>query len=161
MYGIEKLTFVAILAVAGCAAEDDKATQKEVDQRQEQAERQAPEGDAKDLGRDLEKVGADMGDAVEEAGDGVGDAAKDVGNAISEGVKEVGEDLSDAAITTRVKDALAHDKDLEGAKIDVETVNGVVTLRGSTQSLGARLHATSVARVIRGVERVENKIAVN
>lgn len=157
----EKISVALLLFAGACATDDDNAVEKEREQREEQAERRQEKGDAKELGRDLEKAGDDVGDAVKDAGEDVKDAAKDAGSAVAEGVKEVGEDLSDAAVTARVKAALAHDEDLDDARIDVATENGVVTLTGSAASLGDKMHATSVARVIKGVDRVENKVEIH
>ncbi|MFL6586367.1 MAG: BON domain-containing protein [Luteimonas sp.] len=61
---------------------------------------------------------------------------------------------SDTWITTKVKSSLLADSDVSGLKIDVETVNGVVTLTGQVEQATQVTEATRIAREIEGVTEV-------
>lgn len=68
--------------------------------------------------------------------------------------------VDDATITSKVKTALAADKDLAAIQIDVDTKNGVVTLTGPAPSADARKRATDVAKNVKGVSSVNNQLTV-
>jgi hyperosmotically inducible periplasmic protein len=70
------------------------------------------------------------------------------------------EKVDDATITTKVKTGLAADKDLAAIQIDVDTKNGVVTLTGPAPSADARERATEIAKNVKGVSSVNNKLSV-
>ena len=61
---------------------------------------------------------------------------------------------SDTWITTKVKTSLLADTDVAGLDIDVDTVNGVVTLSGRVDQESQIVHATRIARDIEGVTEV-------
>ena len=63
--------------------------------------------------------------------------------------------VDDTWITTKVKSALLADTDVSGLAIDVETVNGVVTLAGRVDSQAQVDHASRIARDIEGVVNVD------
>jgi hyperosmotically inducible periplasmic protein len=71
-----------------------------------------------------------------------------------------GEKLGDATVSTRVKAVLSADKQLGDSKIDVDTRNGVVTLSGAVANNGARDHALELARNVKGVNSVNDQLAV-
>jgi hyperosmotically inducible protein len=66
----------------------------------------------------------------------------------------------DLIITTAVKTALLNDREVNGVRIDVETVRGVVTLSGvvSTEAGGRR--AIELARAVNGVVEVKSRLRV-
>ncbi|WP_284617326.1 BON domain-containing protein [Aquabacterium humicola] len=66
--------------------------------------------------------------------------------------------VGDAGITAGIKTALAADPSLSALKIDVDTHQGVVTLRGPAPSVEARDRATVLARAPRGVVDVRNEL---
>ncbi len=70
------------------------------------------------------------------------------------------EQLDDAAITAKVKAKLAGDPDVAALNIDVDTLNGVVTLSGEVRSDDARREAEHLARTTSGVKRVVSNIVV-
>src|SRR5690606_15544843 len=59
--------------------------------------------------------------------------------------------VDDTWITTKVKSSLLADSDVAGLDINVETVNGVVTLTGEVDQQAQVEHATRIARGIEGV----------
>ncbi len=62
--------------------------------------------------------------------------------------------VDDTWITTKVKSSLLADSDVSGLDINVETVNGVVTLSGQVDQQAQIEHATRIARDIQGVTDV-------
>lgn len=63
--------------------------------------------------------------------------------------------IGDTWITTKVKTSLLADEDVAGLKIDVETLNGVVTLRGDVASQAQADEARRIASEIEGVTSVD------
>lgn len=63
--------------------------------------------------------------------------------------------VGDTWITTKVKTSLLADEDVAGLKIDVETVNGVVSLNGDVDSQAQIDEARRIAEGIEGVVRVD------
>lgn len=61
---------------------------------------------------------------------------------------------TDTWITTKVKSSLLADSNVSGLDIEVETVNGVVTLRGQVDQQMQIDEATRIAREIEGVTDV-------
>lgn len=68
--------------------------------------------------------------------------------------------LSDAEITASVKTRLAADPDVAALNIDVDTLEGVVTLSGRVESAAEKSEAERVARGTDGVRRVNNNLLV-
>ena len=66
----------------------------------------------------------------------------------------------DAAITTAVNGALVAEPSLSALRIDVDTTDGRVVLRGTAPDAAARDRATQVARGIEGVRAVDNQLQV-
>ncbi|MFP3939379.1 MAG: BON domain-containing protein [Thermoanaerobaculia bacterium] len=73
----------------------------------------------------------------------------------------MGQQVDDATITTRVKRTLAGDPGVRAFELDVDTMDGVVTLRGSVDDPAASRQAEQLARDVRGVRSVQNRIQVN
>jgi hyperosmotically inducible protein len=68
---------------------------------------------------------------------------------------------SSAALTTKVKTALASDAGLKTmTSIDVDSDNGVVTLKGKVDSAELKKKAEAVAKKVEGVKRVKNELRV-
>ena len=63
--------------------------------------------------------------------------------------------IDDTWITTKVKSSLLADSDVAGLDINVDTLNGVVTLRGEVDSQAQIDEATRIARDIEGVTNVD------
>src|SRR5690606_18192413 len=63
--------------------------------------------------------------------------------------------VDDTWITTKVKSSLLADTDVAGLDINVDTLNGVVTLRGEVDSQAQIDEATRIAREIEGVTNVD------
>jgi osmotically-inducible protein OsmY len=76
------------------------------------------------------------------------------------GVKSTGETLGDATLTARVKTAILNDPSVGGLRIDVDTVRGVVTLKGTVRSESQVQIATQLARSVEGVRDVKSALIV-
>lgn len=68
--------------------------------------------------------------------------------------------LDDAAITAKVKSAIAAETGLRVLRVHVETVDGVVTLVGSADSQQNIDKAKEVAKTVDGVKGVESRLAL-
>jgi hyperosmotically inducible protein len=69
--------------------------------------------------------------------------------------RESAQPVDDAWITTKVKADLLATPDVSGLALNVETVNGVVSLSGDVDSQAEVERAVAVARGIKGVSKVD------
>jgi hyperosmotically inducible periplasmic protein len=68
---------------------------------------------------------------------------------------------SSAALTTKVKTALASDVGMRTmTNIDVDSDNGVVTLKGKVDTAEAKKKAEEIAKKVDGVKSVKNELTV-
>ena len=89
-----------------------------------------------------------------------GCASKSDNNA-SDSNRTAGEFTSDAALTAKVKTALANDAGLgTAADVNVNSYRGVVQLNGFVDSADKIQRASEAARRVSGVTRVENNLQV-
>jgi osmotically-inducible protein OsmY len=72
----------------------------------------------------------------------------------------VGQQIDDAAITAAVKANLAKDDDVAAHNIDVDTLDGVVTLSGIVDSWNERSEAARIAAATDDVRSVVNNLQV-
>ncbi len=73
---------------------------------------------------------------------------------------EVKQDTKNAALTAKVKTALAADVGLRTLKIDVDSMGNTVTLKGAVDSADTRRRVEEVARKVDGVATVRNELTV-
>jgi hyperosmotically inducible protein len=76
------------------------------------------------------------------------------------GVDQTGEVVSDSWITTKVKTDILADKQVSATHIHVKTVDGVVTLSGTTDSQADIDRAIQDANSVKGVKSVVNNIEI-
>lgn len=88
-------------------------------------------------------------------------AAADAGRSVQSAANDMSDKVKDAAITTAVNAKLAQDKGLSALRIDVDTVNGRVSLRGTAPDAAARERATTLASAVDGVVSVDNQLVVS
>ena len=69
-------------------------------------------------------------------------------------------ETTDSVLTAKAKIALFADEQVKGRLITVETVKGVVILRGKIDSSESRVRASSVVEALPGVKRVRNDLQV-
>jgi osmotically-inducible protein OsmY len=71
------------------------------------------------------------------------------------------EAVSGATLTGKVKSALAADVGLKTVtKIDVDSDNGIVTLKGKVDTADQKKRAEAVAKKVGGVKSVKNQLTV-
>jgi osmotically-inducible protein OsmY len=99
------------------------------------------------------------------------DAAKDAAAKIDEktdraqkkagdAAERTGEVIGDAAITTAVKTKFLADTAVSGLRIDVDTTDGVVTLRGTVPNAAEKARAIELARDTKGVKSVKDQLKI-
>ncbi len=128
---------VASLALIGCSKTDQMDARNATDRSMASAEQKTRE------------AGADAKAGMERAKDATSNAAA-----------KVGDKVDDAMITTSVKTELAKDSSLSALKINVDTDQGRVALKGTAPSSAAREHATVLAQNVKGVVSVDNQLKV-
>jgi hyperosmotically inducible protein len=87
-------------------------------------------------------------------------AANEMKADASRAADKAGTVIEDSAITAKVKTALLADPDVKGMKIDVDTKNGVVTLKGTADKSANRDRAVAIAKDTGGVKAVEDQLVV-
>ena len=98
--------------------------------------------------------------SMHQAGASAEDAASDTGQAIKNAYHGTVTALSDTAITAKVKTSLHENKATNGSDIHVDTVAGVVTLKGTASSAEALATAPQVAQQTSGVKEVKNELTM-
>lgn len=88
------------------------------------------------------------------------DAAHDAKVASQDAAKDVGNKVSDAVITTAVNAELAKDAKLSAMKINVDTHDGRVLLKGTAPTQADKERATQLAQGVKGVTGVDNQLRV-
>lgn len=68
--------------------------------------------------------------------------------------------LTDVSVSDAVEDKLLRDLAVPSYLIDVTTIEGIVTLSGSVDNILAKERAARIARIVKGVRAVVNKIEV-
>ena len=111
-----------------------------------------------------EQAATDVKDAtkasIESAGSALRDGAAQAKEAADRAGSNMNIDTGDVAITASVAAGLVKDPDLSAFKIDVDTKQGVVSLYGPAPSEAARERATVIAKAVKGVSSVDNKLTV-
>lgn len=140
---------VLLTAIAGCGKKnDDQTVGQKLDTAVAKTEQAALDAKAK-AGTSMDKAENAMKDAADKAeASSKSTAAK------------VASTMDDVSITTAVSAALVRDPDLSALKIDVDTKNGGVTLNGPAPTLAAKEKATALAKAVKGVTSVDNKLVV-
>lgn len=89
------------------------------------------------------------------------DAAVDsAGQRAEAAVDLLADKVADAAITASVNAALARDPALSALQINVDTLNGTVSLKGNAPDEAARIRAAELASAVKGVTNVNNQLEV-
>lgn len=75
--------------------------------------------------------------------------------------RSVGTQIDDATITSRVKARLTGDDTVRARDVDVDTLDGVVTLSGRVRTEEESARAEELAREVEGVREVQNLLEVS
>jgi hyperosmotically inducible protein len=108
-------------------------------------------------GQDLKQAGRDMKEGAEDAGQAIQDGAEKLDAKYGPAAREM---LGDAAVTARIKTKLVADPEVAALNIDVDTVDGRVTLNGKVSSADQRAEAEKLASHTEGVKSIVNLIQV-
>ena len=82
------------------------------------------------------------------------------GCAMERGPQRVGSFVDDATITSRIRADIAADKNVDAVAIQVETIDGTVTLSGVARTQLEKTTAESIAMKANGAKQIRNEIAV-
>lgn len=107
-----------------------------------------------------ESAGKKIDQTANEAGKKIGETVDKVGVKLNDQSAKTGVAINDAEITAKVKAAIFAEPGLKTLQISVDTVNGVVTLSGSVDSLPNSERAKGLAGAVSGVTMVENKLVL-
>lgn len=153
-------TLVLVLALGACSKQEDNKTagqqvdsaiaktEQAAEQAKVQAEQSAAEAKAK-----TESTMASAGTAIK-------DAAQTAESSVKDAAEKMGDKLDDVSVTASVSAEIAKESDLSVLKINVDTKDGAVTLNGSAPTEAAREKAGTIAKSVKGVHSVDNKLMV-
>lgn len=152
MKSLTQLSAIALaaLALTACGKNDDGMTAgQKLDSAVATSEQKAEEAK-----QDMKEGAADAKEAVKEA-------AQDVKAAGASAMDKAGNAMEDAAITASVNAELAKDPKLSALKINVDTNQGRVALKGTAPDAASRDRATQLAAAVKGVLAVDNQLTVD
>ena len=142
------LALLLLVPLAGCDLDADRES----------------DGDLELQARVDEQELEEARERTEEGLERAGDTLERAGREIEAGIERVGEKLepyaADAAITAKVKGRLTADPEINSLTIDVDTVNGVVTLTGTVPDATERDLALAHARAVEGVLDVRDNLQI-
>jgi hyperosmotically inducible protein len=138
---------VAAMAMAACNKRDDVGAIKN--------------GDNTAVVTGQPNAGDQAQKAADDAKVATKDAATDVKDASKSAADQATNKVADALITTSVKAELAKDSQLSALRINVDTDNGRVALKGAAPDAGSKERATQLASAVKGVVSVDNQLTVD
>jgi Predicted periplasmic or secreted lipoprotein len=112
-------------------------------------------------GQKMDRATARAEQKANQAKDSVKNAAGDAAQGTERMAGEVSNKVKDAAITTAVNAKIAEDSRLSVMRINVDTVNGRVLLRGTAPDAGSSERAQQLAASVEGVVSVDNQLVVS
>lgn len=136
-------TLTAALVAAGTLAACDRSANNET------------------VGQKVDGAVAQVEKKVEEAKTDAQAAGSEAKQAVTNAADAVANKAQDAAITASVNAELAKDPALSALRINVDTIDGKVALRGTAPDAAARERATSLAKAVSGVKSVDNMLEIS
>lgn len=112
---------------------------------------------AEQIERDLERAGEHVDQGLRDLGDAVERTGEEIEEEVGPEVRRI---ASDAGVTARIKARLTADPEINPILIDVDTVNGKVTLTGTVPTQEVKDEAEDLARGTEGVVSVDNMLQV-
>ncbi len=142
--GAAGLGVLSLSAALACSPPSEEQAERARAQTREQVQQatEQTEDAAHDLGQGMKRAGAEIQEGAQRVG------------------REVGPYARDAAITARVKARLTADPEINSFQIDVDTIDGKVTLSGKVPTEHVRDEAEHLARTTEGVAEVTNRLEV-
>ena len=113
------------------------------------------------VGEKVTQAGAVVASAGESISRTTGSAIVKAGTAVATKVDQVGNIVEDSAITASIKADLLKDPGLSALGIEVNTVKGEVTLKGTVSTDVRKQRAEGIASHIVGVTKVNNLLKVS
>ena len=150
---------LAALTLTACGRDDSRTAGQQLDSTIAKVEQKAGEIKA-EAQVDAAKARSRTEVAANKAGEAINQTLGKVATQVENTAEVVSDKMADASITTRVNAELAKDTTLSALRINVDTVNGKVLLRGSAPSSLARDRATTLAAKVKGVNAVDNQLDV-
>ena len=157
---LHRLTLLAVAAtitagLAACNKTDDQTAGQKLDSAIAKTE-----GAARDAQASAVAAATEAKDAASRMGEQIKESTAEMKADASAAASSVANNAGDAAITASVSAGLLKDPDLSAIKIDVETKDGVVSLRGPAPSTAAKERAETIAKAVAGVKEVRNLLDV-
>jgi hyperosmotically inducible protein len=129
---------------------------EKVDQNFDQAEKKFDQA-GEQIKEGAQQAGAQLKEGAEQAGDALQRGADQVEAEVGPMAREV---LGDAAVTAKVKANLVADPEVAALHIDVDTIDGRVTLSGKVSTQSEKAEAEKLAARTEGVKQVDNRIQI-
>lgn len=136
---------LASLALAGCDRREDTT---------------ARTPDTTTTGQSQSTAAEQMAQAGRSAADAAKDAGQSAANATANAADQASNKVADALITTSVNAELAKDPKLSSLRIDVDTADGRVALKGTAPDAESKARAEQLAMGVKGVVSVDNQLTV-
>ena len=102
----------------------------------------------------------EIGTTGREAAETAREATADLGDRAATAAGQARNAVEDGALTAKIKSKMALDDTVEALEIDIDTVNGVVTLTGTVDTDAQEKRAIQLARETNGVTRVVDRLEV-
>lgn len=158
---VSVVTLALVLALGACSKQDDNQTAgQQVDAAIAKTEQAAQQARA-DMERSAQQAKAATESGMASAATALQDATHKAESSIKDAAGKMGDKMDDMSITASVSNEIAKDGDLSMMKINVDTKDGAVTLNGSAPNEAAREKAALIAKTVKGVQTVDNKLVVN
>lgn len=143
------ITAVTVALLSACGKPgDDKTVGQKVDAAIAKSERAAADTKVK------------TESAIDNASSVLKEAAQKV-EISSKGIAQKAEaKLDDVTITALIKTEFARDTELSTFKLNVDTVNGAVVIKGSAPTSTAKDRVAKIAKAVQGVTAVDNQVVV-
>jgi len=87
-------------------------------------------------------------------------AGQEISQKTAEAAKTAQEALSDGGLTAKIKAKMTLDDTVKALDLNVDTVDGVVTVTGKVRSSAERERALALARETNGVRKVVDRITI-
>lgn len=116
--------------------------------------------DNRTAGQKLDDTVASVQQKSEEAKAKTEAEANKLGDKVANAADKTEAAAQDATITASIKTELARDPSLSALKINVDTKDRLVELRGTAPDPASRDRATRIALAVKGVLSVDNKLVV-
>jgi osmotically-inducible protein OsmY len=117
-------------------------------------------GDERSAGQKIDGAVEQVQRKTEEVKADAREAGQEAKAATETAVEAIADKTKDAVITTTINAELAKDTKLSALRVDVDTADGRVILRGTAPDTTSRERATELAQRVEGVKSVDNQLSV-